>query len=232
MNNHNLNDYSGSQDDNEAPKSTDRDIENMWQRHNADDVAYQRQAQVTWWTLMGGIALGALLTQFDQLLAETQMGNWYYFLYFIATCFVIINSWVQTAWGALVLCWPISVTSSMILFFGNLSCSIAALSITNPSRWLLSMAGVIFFAVLMQYHFRKQQGWSTLTQDAIKHAKLGIVVYFGLLIILLTMAAIQHHFPNIWLDILFSILAIVFSSVALYWQHLGMQREKASLHIA
>ncbi len=86
MNNHNSNDYSGSQDDNEAPKSTDRDIENMWQRHNADDVAYQRQAQVTWWALMGGIALGALLTQFDQLLAETQMGNWYYFLYFIATC--------------------------------------------------------------------------------------------------------------------------------------------------
>lgn len=232
MNNHNVNDYSGSQEDNEATKSTDRGVENIWQQHNADDVAYQRQAQVTWWTLMGGIALGALLTQFDQMLAETQMGNGYYFLYFIATCFVIINSWVQTAWGALVLCWPISVSSSMILFFGNLSCCVAALSITNPSRWLMGMAGVIFFAVLMQFYFRKQQGWSTLTQDAIKHAKLGIAVYIGLIILLLIMVGILSLFPSKWLEILFGFLALVFSSLALYWQHLGMQREKVSLHIA
>jgi len=36
----------------------------LWTQRGDDDVAYQRQAQVTWWTLLGGIAVGALLTQF------------------------------------------------------------------------------------------------------------------------------------------------------------------------
>ena len=221
----------GYQDHKIDSKSKGKDHENVWQKRSEDDVAYQRQAQLTWWTLMGGIALGALLTQFDQLLAETRVGNWHFFFYFFATCFVIINSWIQTAWGALVLCWPISVVSSLILFFGNLSCSIAALSITIPGRWMAGMAGVVLFAVLMQLHFKKQQGWITLTQDAIKRANLGIVVYIGLFFLLLVMAALLTIFPSQLLEILFGILTLLFSSLALYWQHLGIQQEKADLHI-
>jgi len=232
MKNINHKNFSGYQDPKLNAKSTDKDHENVWQKRSEDDVAYQRQAQLTWWTLMGGIALGALLTQFDLLLAEARMGNWYLFFYFFATCFVIINSWVQTAWGALVLCWPISVASSIILFFGNLSCSIAALSITKPSRWMMGMAGVVLFAVLMQLHFKRQQGWITLTQDAIKHAMMVVVVYIGLFILLLAMVALLNLFPIKWLEILFGILVLLFSSLALYWQHLGMQQEKAGLHIA
>lgn len=220
------------QDPEKETKSVDKDHERMWQKRSDDDVAYQRQAQLTWWTLMGGIALGALLTQVDLLLEQTRMGNWHFFFYFFATCFVIVNSWIQTSWGALVLFWLISVVSSLILFFGNLSCSIGALSITDPRRWFLSMAGVVFFAVLMQFHFKKQKGWITLTQDAIKHAKMGIVVYSGLIILLLAIAVLLSVFQFKWFEILCGIIALLISSLALYWQHLGMQREKAALHIA
>ena len=223
--------YSRYQDPKKETKPTDEDHENVWQKRGEDDVSYQRQAQLTWWTLMGGIALGALLTQFDLLIAETRVGNWHFFLYFFATCFVIVNSWVQTAWGALVLCWPISVISSLILFFGNLSCSIAALSITIPECWMAGMAGGVVFAVLMQLHFKRQQGWIALTQDAIKRANLGIVVYLGLFLLLLMMAILLTLFPSKLLEILFGFLALFFSSLALYWQHLGMAQEKASLHI-
>jgi len=93
----------------------------LWTRRGYDDVAFQRQAQVTWWTLLGGIAVGALLTQFESLLVAVRNGHWYYLLYFLATCFVIINAWAQVAWGALALYWPISVPTSIFVFMGGLS---------------------------------------------------------------------------------------------------------------
>jgi membrane-associated HD superfamily phosphohydrolase len=204
---------------------------NWWKKRSEDDVTYQRQAQLTWWTLMGGIALGALLTQFESLLAETRMGNWHFFLYFFATCFVIINSWVQTAWGALVLCWPISVGSSLILFFNNLSCAIAALSITNPRRWMIGVAGVVLFAVLMQFYFKSKQGWIAFSPDGIQRAERGIVIYIGLFLLLLVMVALLTLFPSRWLEILFGVLALRISSLALYWQNLAMQQEKADLNM-
>lgn len=210
--------------------STDS-LTSLWQMRSKDDVAYQRQAQVTWWTLMGGIAFGALLTQFESLLMETRSGNWQYFLYFFATCFVLINSWIQTAWGALVLRWPLSVTSALILFFGNLSCSIAALSITNPSRWYGSISSVVLFSIMMQYHFKGQQAWITLPEDAVERASLGISIYFGLMLFALATMAVLYFFSTRILELLFGALAVIISAFALWWQHLGMEKEKSSLHL-
>lgn len=213
----------------ENPNET---IDTLWMKHNEDDVGYQRQAQVTWWTLMGGIALGALLTQLDVLLSETTAGNWYFLFYFFATCFVIVNSWVQTAWGALVLRWPLSIGSSLILFFSNLSLSIAALSIMTPARWYASIASMLVFTVLMQVYFSRQQSWVTLTATAVKRVGTGIFIYLGLLCVVLTMMIIQMLFPTRLLEILSGIFAVILSVLALYWQHVGMQIEKRELHIA
>lgn len=206
-------------------------IDNLWSKRSEDDVAYQRQAQVTWWTLMGGIALAALLTQLDQLLSETRAGNWYYLLYFFATCFVIVNSWVQTAWGALVLRWPISVMSSLILFFGNLSLSIAALSVTNPSQWYGSISGVILFSVLMQFHFTQQHGRITLPPRAVQRARSNIFVYIVLMLFCLAMMVVLFLFSTQFIEFLFGIAAVILSSLALLWQHICMQEEKKALHL-
>jgi hypothetical protein len=207
-------------------------LDNLWLKRSKDDVAYQRQAQVTWWTLMGGIALGALLTQLDPLQNEARAGNWYYLLYFFATCFIIVNSWVQTAWGALILRWPLSIGSSLILFFSNLSLSIAALSITHPTRWYGSIASMLVFTVLMQDHFKKQQSWVTLTATAIQRVRTGVFIYLGLLCVVLTMTIILMIFPIRLLEILSGIFAVALSVLALYWQHIGMQVEKREVHIA
>jgi hypothetical protein len=203
----------------------------LWFKRSEDDVAYQRSAQVTWWTLMGGIALGALLTQFDALLSAMQGGNWHLILYFFATCFVIVNSWIQTAWGALVLCWPLSVVSSLILFFGNLACSIAALSITQPIRWYTSVVLVILFAVLQQLYFKRQGGWLTLPSQVVQRAKTGIFIYSGLIVIILLMLTLMIMLPGQPLEMAFAIVAFVFSVVALCWQHQGMQIEKKAMHL-
>jgi hypothetical protein len=41
-------DHSHQGDD--GPNET---IDTLWKKRSEDDVAYQRQAQLTWWTLMG-----------------------------------------------------------------------------------------------------------------------------------------------------------------------------------
>jgi hypothetical protein len=225
--------YDTSELENPTPGKQNRMIPlgNLWQKRGEDDVTYQRQAQLTWWTLMGGIAMGALLTQFDTLILEMRTGNWHYLLYFLSTCFVIVNSWTQTAWGALVLCWPISVASSLILFFGNLSCSIAALSITNPVRWYMSIGCVVLSAVLMQFHFKKQKGWITLPPEAIQRALVGIKGYIGLILVVIMICFLLIIFPGRRTEVIFGIIALVLSSTALYWQHLGMLREKEELNL-
>lgn len=211
---------------------THQPSEKFWLKRSEDDVAYQRQAQVTWWSLMGGIALGALLTQLESLLAQTRVGNGHYLVYFLATCLIIVNSWVQTAWGALILRWPISVGSSLILFFGNLSLSIAALSVTDPARWFGSVSSVILFAILMQFHFTQQQGLITLTPKAVQRSRVGIFIYTGFMCATLAMMMLLLIFPARILEILFGIISLILSVLALYWQHIGMQLEKSELHLA
>jgi len=102
--------------------------EQLWIRRGVEDVFFQREAQVTWWTVLGGIAVAALLTQLDGVLNILKAGHLVYVLYFLTTCLVIVNSWVQTSWGSLVLRWPISIPSSLIGFFQGLSLSLVALS--------------------------------------------------------------------------------------------------------
>ena len=101
--------------------------ESLWAARGMDDVFFQREAQVTWWSVMVGIAVGALLTRLEALLLEFQNGHWYFALYFLAICCIIINSWVQTAWGSLVLRCPISIPFASSLFFQGLFMSVASL---------------------------------------------------------------------------------------------------------
>jgi hypothetical protein len=98
----------------------------LWKTHGVEDVYFQREAQVNLWTVMGGIAAAALLTQFSGLMQETQASRWYLVLYFLASIAIIVNSWEQTVWGSLVLHWPISIPVTLFIFLTQLSLDIQA----------------------------------------------------------------------------------------------------------
>jgi hypothetical protein len=146
--------------DAQANASTSSDQgEKLWTARGVEDVFFQREAQVTWWTVLGGIAVAALLTQLEAVFAATKSGQWVYTLYFITTCLVIVNSWVQTSWGSLVLRWPISIPSSLLGFFQGLSLSLAALSVTLPVNWFGAMSLILIAAILNQLYFMKRGAW-------------------------------------------------------------------------
>jgi hypothetical protein len=83
--------------------SADPPPSSPWQVRGIEDVYYQREAQVTWWTILGCIAAGALLTQLQDVVAQAQSGRWSPVLYFLATALIIVISWVQTVWGVIAL---------------------------------------------------------------------------------------------------------------------------------
>jgi len=43
-----------------------------WITHGIEDIYFQREAQVNFWTVLGGLAMAALLTQLSPLLREIQ----------------------------------------------------------------------------------------------------------------------------------------------------------------
>jgi hypothetical protein len=220
------------------PKKTDISsnpkfsVVDPWAKRGEEDINYQRQAQLAWWTLLGGIAVAALLTQAEILWVSVQSGHWYYIFYFFATCFVIVNAWVQTSWGALVLRWPITVPTSIMIFFGCLALSIAALNITRPWIWYASITLVLIFSQLMQYTFKNKQAWVALPQEAIRRAKVGIIMYWFFVFVTFGSCIFLLLIKKTWIEIAWSVLALVLSSLALYWQHAGMQEEKKRMGIA
>ncbi len=212
-------------------QKNDGETVDFWKERGIEDVAYQRQAQVTWWTVLGGISVAALLTQLETLNKEIQVGHWYFCLYFLSSCLIIINSWVQTAWGSLVLKWPISIPTSISLFFQGLSMSVAAINITNPNLWYSAISIVVFTAIINQLFFMKKVGWNTFTPNIIHNARKSFSTYilFGIMTII---ASIHLYYSDIPIVIIaWEFFALITSVLALIMQHIGMTMEKKSLAI-
>lgn len=203
----------------------------LWTRHGMEDVYFQREAQVNFWTVLGGLAMAALLTQLSPLLQELQASRWYLLLYFVTSILVLSTSWVQTSWGSLVLKWPISILSTIIMLFQMLVQSIQCLLVTNPSGWLAATAGIIFFALLSQFYFEKSGAWRIFSSELIKRFKFTNGVYGFFVLLCLAGAFELYRFPSRIAEMVWGFVVLFFSIMALYMQHKGMQAEKKELGI-
>ena len=204
----------------------------LWKTRGIEDVFFQREAQVTWWTVLGGIAVAALLTQFEAVLTALKAGHWIYTLYFITTCLVIVNSWVQTSWGSLVLRWPISMPSSLIGFFQGLFLSLTALSVVHTVNWFGAIFLVIFAAVLNQLYFKKKGAWVSFPEDMIERLNRGIAIYLVFMVFAGVACLHLYLFPSAIAEIGYGIITFLASCLALLIQHIGMSKEKKRMGIA
>jgi hypothetical protein len=202
-----------------------------WTTHGMEDVYFQREAQVNFWTVLGGLAMAALLTQLSPLLREIQNTRWYLLLYLVTSVLVIANSWVQTSWGSLVLKWPISITATIITLFQMLSQSIQCLLVTNPSGWLVATAGIIFFALCLQFYFERSGAWQVYSPESIKRYKFINNIYILLMLICLGGAYQLYRFPSRIAEMIWGFVVLFLGIMTLYMQHKGMQMEKKNLEI-
>ncbi len=203
----------------------------LWATHQEESVYFQREAQVNFWTVLGGLAMAALLTQLSPLLVELRAGCWHLLLYLIASILVLASSWVQTAWGSLVMKWPISIFTTVTTLFGMLVQSIQCLLVTNPAGWLAATAGVIFFALLVQVYFARSQAWSVFPKEFIKRFRANNIAYVFFLLLCLGGAAQLYLYPSLLAETAWGVVVVVLAIAALVMQHKGMQQEKRALDI-
>lgn len=203
----------------------------MWALRGIEDVYFQREAQVTWWTVLGGLSVGAVLTRLDSLPEAIANGRWYYLCYCLAILLVIVNSWVQTAWGSLILKWPLSIPTSLIYSFQGIAMAVAGLSITNPVLWYGSMVVVLLTAVLNQLSFAMMHAWATLPRPLVDRAKSSIRIYFAFLVYTIVATIALALWPGKILEMSLGLFALVTAIFALVWQHLGMLEEKQQLNV-
>lgn len=118
-----------------------------WINTSTDEAAvdYQRSAQITWWSILQGIAVGAFVSKVPNVLNLIfQNGQWYLLVYTITTFLIIVLVWVQMAWAILIARWQISLShTSLILLFG-ISVSLLCFQIDNPLYWFIA---TIFFVL-------------------------------------------------------------------------------------
>jgi hypothetical protein len=203
----------------------------LWATHRQESVYFQREAQVNFWTVLGGLAMAALLTQLAPLLNELQAGRWYLLLYLVTSILILATSWVQTSWGSLVLKWPISIFTTVSTLFAMLAQSIQCLLVTNPSGWLAATAGIVLFAVAAQVYFEKSGAWKVFPAEFVKRFRFNNVVYAFFIFLCLAGAFQLYRYPSRIAEMVWGFVALFFSILALYMQHKGMMEEKRELGI-
>lgn len=113
-------------------------FENEWitTSRGSDGISYQRSAQITWWSILQGVAVGALVSKVPNIFTQViEQGQWYLLLYTIASFLVIANVWGQMAWVILIARWQISALHTTLILLLGTTLSVACLQVDTPWYW-------------------------------------------------------------------------------------------------
>lgn len=215
-----------------APVAVDEKPKSSWSVHGGmDDINYQRSAQVTLWTIMGGLAIAVLVTELDSLWAQMQAGRWYLALYAISSFLAIVLGWTLQVWGALVLKFRITVTNTFLIVGSSFAIVIQCLQITHPIGWLAATFVSGLFLLILQIHFMRSGAWEPFSADVVAQFKKNFLVY-GLWP-LLCLTGIVHHYlaPSSLTETIWGVIALATYTDAFFRQSRGMERERKDLVI-
>ena len=202
-----------------------------WRERGAEDAWYQRQAQTTWWSVLGGIAIGIIVTQINLVIEALKTPQWYTGLYCVATLLVIAYSWVQTSWGSLVMKWPITILGSLYVMLSNISIAFAALNLNNPLNWMISLAVAALSSFFIQLNFFRSGSWDVFPAEKRRGYKISLFAYAGLVVVVAGFTVHMALVPTRAVFILYGIVSVVISIGLLVWQHMAMETEKRELGI-
>lgn len=214
------------------PVDVEEKSKSPWSVHGGmDDVNYQRNAQVTLWTIMGGLAIAVLVTKLDSLWTQMQAGRWYLALYAISSFLAILLGWTLQVWGALVLKFRITITNTFLIVGSSFTIAIQCLLVTHPSGWLAATLVSGLFLLILQIHFMRSGAWEPFSADVVAQFKKNFWVY-GLWP-LLCLAGIVHHYlaPSALTETIWGVIALVTYTDAFFRQSRGIERERKDLGI-
>lgn len=204
---------------------------NLWAQHGIEDVYFQRESQVNFWTVMGGLQVAALLTQTSNLWEQLQAGRWHLALFLLDSLLVIGLVWALSSWGSLVLKWSISIPTILTQLLSNFALAVTCLLIVNPAGWFLALGISAIGNWIHQFIFSKSGAWEPYSAETIRGLKFNLLIYF--LWPILCFAAAAHLFlaPSVVAETLWGVVMLAVIINALVRQHNGMQREKKEFGI-
>ena len=206
---------------------------NLWRRRSVDDVYFQRETVVTFMSILGGVAVGALLTQFIPMIEQIRDSRWQLILFFIASIFVMINSWVQISWATLVIKSQISFPTLIPEFMASFFTAVMCLMLTNPSGWFAAVGATMLSHLIPALidSFKRTDIREHVSQQIRKEIKsFDLVSIFIMLIVFSASAHLYFHPSNIN-EIIWGVVALFFSIAAMVQQHRIMERERKELGI-
>jgi hypothetical protein len=216
---------------NPAGKEEQGSKSNLWKRHGIDDVYFQREAIVNFLSILGGVAVGALLTQFFPMIEQVRDSRWQLLLFFAASILILINLWIQMSWGTLVLKWPISIPLLIPQFMTCFSTCIMCLLLTNPSGWMVSVGIMFMFGSLNELYLMKTGAWEHFSQQRVKVFKTNIMIYLFSMVMTFLASAHLYFYPSKINEIIWGVVALLASIGGLIQQHQGMEQERKEFGI-
>jgi hypothetical protein len=203
----------------------------LWKRRGIEDVYFQREALVNFWTVLGGIAVAALLTQMNNLIDSIRMGRWYLLLYFFTTVTLIVHSWVQNLWGGLVLRVRVTMLHTFILLMDLICLAVMCLQVTNPLIFFAAGGSYVLFAIFLLVYLMKSGAMVDLSPGRINGNKATIWTYLVFMILCLGAVANLFWVASVAAEIGWGVFALLASVAAMFMQHYGMKQERKELGI-
>lgn len=202
-----------------------------WKQRGPEDVYYQRESSTTWWTVLGGVAVGALLTRLESIWTLVQSGDWQYLLYVVATALVILFSWLSMSWGALVLRMRISLAHTLYVYLSGLALSFVSLSVTNISIWWLTITILMVIFIFTQLYLSRSGAWVAFPEFWQRRILKGLWIYLFFIGLALAGFILINLYPIKPLEIGFGVVALLGSIVVLIQQDEGVKIERELLKI-
>ena len=216
---------------NRPPVAMEENSTNLWSIHGMDDVYFQRGAQITLWSIMGGLQVAALLTQVSILWEQLQAGRWYLSLYLLDALLIIALIWAASSWEGLVLKWSITIPTILTQLLGNFALAIACLVIINPAGWALSLAISATCNWLHHILLSRSGAWGPFPKEMIKALKANLWIY-GLWSLLAFAAAVHMYLvPSAFVQAIWGLVGMAVIVGGLFRQHHDMERDRKEFGI-
>jgi hypothetical protein len=192
-------------------------------------IAYQRSAQITWWSILQGAAVAELVRQIPNIVDEiTTSSHWYLLIYLLTSFMIVVNAWVQMAWAILISRWEINVLHTALILILGVSVSVTCTFVDQPQYWYPSAALLILSAISVYVYNLNNKTQLGLSEKRVKKIILKYVGFF-----ILSVSASAHilisrkRFPHIVWGFVF-LLATVWS---LMMQCKQMKYERSQRHV-
>lgn len=203
----------------------------LWSKRGTEDVNFQRGAQVTLWSIMGGLQVAALLTQVDNLWEQLQAGRWYLSIFLIDTLLIITLIWALSSWQSLILKWTIDIPTILTQFLGNFVLAITCLLVANPAGWSLSLAISATCNWLHNFLLSKTGAWEPASPEIVKRLKANLLV-FSIWPLLAYAGAIHMFFvPSMLIQAIWGMVAFAIIIEGLLRQQKDINRDRKELGI-